>query len=104
MHVPPHDLAVSLVSETLASGWSFDTSGITYLAVGFGSHHWRVETSQGERLFVTVDDLGADGTEGQDRVFRGLAQALNDVDSRVAWNGLVGTLQVLVSGSLIRWQ
>ena len=40
--------------------WGLQDPQLDYLAVGFGSHHWRTVASDGTRSFVTVDDLEAD--------------------------------------------
>jgi Phosphotransferase enzyme family len=54
----PSDVSDSDVIEALRAGWGFDVSTAEYLPVGFGSHHWRAETSE-QTSFVTVDDLSA---------------------------------------------
>jgi spectinomycin phosphotransferase len=54
----PSDVADSDIVTALRVGWGFDVSTVEYLPVGFGSHHWRAETSS-RTLFVTVDDLAA---------------------------------------------
>jgi aminoglycoside phosphotransferase (APT) family kinase protein len=54
----PSHVSDSDVIDVLRAGWGFDVSTAEYLPVGFGSHHWRAETSE-RMLFVTVDDLSA---------------------------------------------
>jgi hypothetical protein len=44
----------------LADCWGLRDPRLDYLAVGFGSHHWRAIDSRGTRSFFTVDDLEAD--------------------------------------------
>jgi spectinomycin phosphotransferase/16S rRNA (guanine(1405)-N(7))-methyltransferase len=46
-----------------------DVTGVEYVAVGFGSHHWRAATASGD-WFVTVDDLAA---KRRDRLVAALA-------------------------------
>ena len=45
------------VVRALADGWGIDASA-DYAAVGFGSFHWVATSRDGQRIFVTVDDLG----------------------------------------------
>jgi hypothetical protein len=53
----PADLPEALLSDALSDGWGFRPAWLSYLAVGFGSHHWLAVDSGGLKLFVTVDDL-----------------------------------------------
>ncbi len=46
-----------MLSDALCDGWGFRPARLSYLAVGFGSHHWLAVDSGGLKLFVTVDDL-----------------------------------------------
>jgi hypothetical protein len=48
-----------MLRDALLGGWNVAATSLTYQAVGFGSHHWLVSTHDGDRLFVTVDDLAA---------------------------------------------
>jgi spectinomycin phosphotransferase len=56
--------------------WSLRDVALDYLPVGFGSHHWRAEDEQGQRRFITVDDLYRAGPDADsaffalDRAFR----------------------------------
>lgn len=82
MLTPPGDLSDDAVADTFRRGWGRDIDTIEYAAVGFGSHHWRVETSS-ERWFLTVDDLdmalvsGTDSRSGaRDRLVAALSTAL----------------------------
>lgn len=64
-------------------GWGLRAGEIEYAAVGFGSHHWRV-VADGERWFVTVDDLDVkrrDGAEAIDEPLRRLTAALTTARS-----------------------
>jgi spectinomycin phosphotransferase len=56
----PRDLDRSELKRVLADRWDLRDPQLDYLAVGFGSHHWRAVDSRGTRRFVTVDDLEAE--------------------------------------------
>lgn len=56
MLAPPTDLHLSVLSAALTDGWGIHDPLLDYLAVGFGSHHWRAEAGDGRRWFVTVDE------------------------------------------------
>lgn len=58
MFTRPADVADAELVAVLAEGWGIDVVSLDYLAVGFGSHHWRAATASTE-WFVTVDDLTA---------------------------------------------
>ena len=53
----PAGLSDELLAQALAGGWGITPAAISYLAVGYGSHHWRTTTIGGARWFMTVDDL-----------------------------------------------
>jgi spectinomycin phosphotransferase len=53
----PADLAEDLLSAALSEGWGLRPTSLSYMAVGFGSHHWLAVDSGGLSLFATVDDL-----------------------------------------------
>jgi spectinomycin phosphotransferase len=75
----PADLADGLLAGHLADGWGLAVDTITYVPVGFGSHHWTVNEG-GRRLFVTVDDLDAKAHsvgEPRDATWQRLATALS---------------------------
>lgn len=55
---PPPDLDPDALVEPLRH-WQLDEPRLEYLPLGFGSHHWRADTPDGGRAFVTVDDLVA---------------------------------------------
>jgi hypothetical protein len=74
----PADLPEALLSDALADGWGFRPAWLSYLAVGFGSHHWLAVDSGARRLFVTVDDLCEklrDDADTASAVFGRLGQA-----------------------------
>ena len=79
MLAPPDDLPEEALREALLSGWGIEALGAEYVAVGFGSHHWRVDAADGGRWFVTVDELKArTSSSGEDAgdVFHRLRAAL----------------------------
>jgi spectinomycin phosphotransferase len=56
MLAPPTNLDTSQLVRALDLDWRLCVDRITYLAVGFGAHHWDVR-SDTRRFFVTVHDL-----------------------------------------------
>ena len=60
MLTEPRDLDRSELKHVLESLWGLRDPQLDYLAVGFGSHHWRAVDARGTHRFVTVDDLEAD--------------------------------------------
>jgi spectinomycin phosphotransferase/16S rRNA (guanine(1405)-N(7))-methyltransferase len=75
----PRDLDESALTGALLSGWDIDVRSMTYLAVGWGSHHWDVRGGNGARWFVTVDELEnkrASGAESLDQGFGRLRASL----------------------------
>ncbi len=65
--------------HALADGWDIRSAALRYAPVGGGSYHWVVRDDQGERRFVTVDDLDGKGWLGPSRraVFAGLRAAMD---------------------------
>lgn len=59
MKTPPRDLDDAQILSALVDGWNLTPSILHYLPVGFGSHHWVAASHDGDRWFVTVDDIGA---------------------------------------------
>jgi len=55
----PADLTDRLVLDGLATGWHLEPTACEYAPLGFGSHHWIVDTADGGRWFPTVHDLEA---------------------------------------------
>lgn len=56
MLAPPADLTDADVAAALWEHYAVDAVSLSYLAVGFGSHHWVAGDTSGGRWFVTVDD------------------------------------------------
>lgn len=78
MFTQPRDLSAETLRAALAAGWRFSPATLSYLPVGFGSHHWLAADSRGNKLFVTVDDLAAKlsaRTDSTDAVFGRLERA-----------------------------
>jgi len=73
----PQDMPDSVLADALRTGWGLEPVSMEYLAVGFGSHHWRADIDGGA-WFVTVDDLTArrDLAGDPGDVFRRLRAAL----------------------------
>ena len=74
----PADVADDMLRDALMAGWNVAVTSLTYQAVGFGSHHWLASTADGDRLFVTVDDLAASvrsAADTADAVFARLERA-----------------------------
>lgn len=57
MKAEPTELDRSAVIAALASGWGIEARSLGYVAVGFGSHHYDVMESVGQRWFATIDDM-----------------------------------------------
>jgi spectinomycin phosphotransferase len=56
LHTEPVDLDRGTVVAALRS-WELTVDSMSYLAVGAGSHHYRVVDTDGRNWFVTVDQL-----------------------------------------------
>ena len=86
MRTEPTDLAPADVARELATHWGVDAAALTYVPLGFGSHHWRATGRDGREWFVTVDNhrdgrMGfpaATSVEGLGRALR-TAATLRDV-------------------------
>jgi spectinomycin phosphotransferase len=55
----PDDLSDAQIGAELAAGWDFAARSLSYLPVGFGSHHWLAIDPVGRQLFLVVHDLPA---------------------------------------------
>lgn len=56
MRTEPTDLSPVDVIRTLTNHWAIETVALTYIPLGFGSHHWRADDKTGTSWFLTVDD------------------------------------------------
>ena len=57
MFTRPEDLPEEQIRAELAASWNFAAEALSYLPVGFGSHHWLATDAAGRQLFLTVNDL-----------------------------------------------
>jgi hypothetical protein len=57
MITPPDGLSEESLVSVLARHWRLSAASVRYRAIGWGSHHWEVIDSAGERWFVTADEL-----------------------------------------------
>jgi hypothetical protein len=71
MKEAPVDFDTGALVRALRSYWELDVRELTYLAVGFGAHHWRATSASGERYFLALHEPEAD-SQG----FQRLEQAL----------------------------
>ena len=79
MFTRPPELPEATLIGQLADHWNVAVDGIEYLAVGFGSHHWRALAGS-RRWFVTVDDLDVkrrDRDDSRQHAFVRLQSALD---------------------------
>jgi spectinomycin phosphotransferase len=53
----PDDLTEGQIRAELAASWDFAAQTLSYLPVGFGSHHWQATDAAGRQLFLIVHDL-----------------------------------------------
>jgi spectinomycin phosphotransferase len=74
VRTPPADLDTAVVASAAANGWGLRLSGLRYVPLGGGSHHWTAKTQHGVAYFLTVDDLLDKPWLGSDAesAFRGL--------------------------------
>lgn len=105
MFTRPEDLPDRAVADVLHAGWGLEPVSVEYLAVGFGSHHWRADVGGGA-WFVTVDDLTArPGSAGDSPggAFRRLRSALGTARAVYAAGAtfVVAPLPT-VSGDIVR--
>ncbi len=57
MFTRPDDLTEAQIRAELAASWNFAAETLSYLPVGFGSHHWHAADAAGRQLFLIVHDL-----------------------------------------------
>jgi spectinomycin phosphotransferase len=75
----PANLVPERLALALSQGWGLRARSMRYVPEGGGSYHWRLIGQDGQRCFVTVDDLDSKDWLGDTRadVFEGLRRALN---------------------------
>jgi spectinomycin phosphotransferase len=57
METRPPGITDAALRASLSVGWGIEARTLDHAPVGFGSHHWRAAGADGDRWFVTVDDL-----------------------------------------------
>lgn len=57
MREPPPGLAGAQVLAAVRAHWDGELTGVEYLPLGFGAHHWAAYDDTARRLFVTLDLL-----------------------------------------------
>lgn len=74
----PANLEPERLRAALASGWDLGSGSLEYIPEGGGAYHWQLTGRNGQRHFVTVDDLDGKDWIGATRsaVFAGLGRAL----------------------------
>lgn len=90
---------------SLREGWGLDGVAADYLAVGFGSHHWRLTAADGTRRFATVDDLGCKSFLGldPDTAFDALSRAFTTAQAlQQTMNWVLGPISDVHGGVLRR--
>lgn len=60
----PIGISDECIRVAVNQGWGIDAEVAEHLAVGFGSHHWKVIVADGSSRFVTVDDMRVKGFLG----------------------------------------
>ncbi len=77
MKTPPRDLDPVAIASTLGAQWGINDATLTYLPLGFGSHHWLAKAPVAT-WFVTIDDLRSeDASQSPEVAYRRLASALD---------------------------
>ncbi len=62
MREPPPGLNTEELLLAVREGWSGEVDRLTYLAVGFGAHHWEAYVAEQPILFVTWDRVDSTRT------------------------------------------
>ena len=80
----PGDLDESALTSALRGGWKINADSMSYLPVGWGSHHWDVPDRAGMRWFVTVDELETKRVSNDESVADGFARLRASLRTAVA--------------------
>jgi aminoglycoside phosphotransferase (APT) family kinase protein len=77
MRARPLGLEDEDVAAAVATHWEIHATNVEYVPEGGGSYHWRIVATDGDSVFVSVDNLDAKPWLGEDRdaTFEGLATA-----------------------------
>ncbi|HEY0932916.1 MAG TPA: aminoglycoside phosphotransferase family protein [Trebonia sp.] len=81
---PPQDLEETALAAALADGWGLRAASMSYLAVGWGSHHWDVAGGDGTRWFVSVDELENKRASASESLADGFGRLRDSLRSAVA--------------------
>jgi spectinomycin phosphotransferase len=73
---PPPEVRDDTLLDAIRRSWEADVDRVSYLAVGFGAHHWTASAGSTPRLFVTYDS-----TAGTRRSFAELEAAYRGADA-----------------------
>jgi spectinomycin phosphotransferase len=84
MQSRPPELSDTLVTAAVSAHWPVSATNATHVRVGYGSHHWTVEDSEGGRWFVSVDELA----DAEPRVSFARVQAALNVAAQARDAGL----------------
>jgi spectinomycin phosphotransferase len=90
MYSEPTDVDAVALVRLLERHWGSSDPALDYMAVGFGSYHWRATDADGGSHFVSVDDLSAPhhGGADVDTVFQALDRAFRTAAALVEEGGL----------------
>jgi spectinomycin phosphotransferase/16S rRNA (guanine(1405)-N(7))-methyltransferase len=69
---PPTGLSDGDLERLIEQAWGVGVASLDYRPVGFGSHHWIATDNQGNRHFVTVDELISESRIGDEVSVLGL--------------------------------
>ncbi len=72
MLTPPTGLSDGDLERVVERAWGVTVASLNYSPVGFGSHHWVATDSEGNRQFLTVDELASDSRIGDEISVHGL--------------------------------
>ncbi len=98
---PPAGLGQDLLASMLTGHWRITPSALDYRAVGFGSHHWEVAAADGQRWFLTADELHYKKLrpgDSLDAAFARLTAALGAVSDLRACGALFAVAPVPAAG------
>jgi Phosphotransferase enzyme family len=82
--VAPADLDETALAGAVERGWGIGVASMGYLAVGWGSHHWKVAGTDGAAWFVTVDELENKRVSDRESLDDGFARLRAALGSAVA--------------------
>jgi len=88
------------IADVIAERWGLEIGELRYRPVGAGAYHWLTEATDGQRYFVTCDDLDTKPWLGNDRniVFDNLGTCYSAA-SRLRASGLTFVIAPIGSRS-----